>query len=62
MENTILPTGATSSKDQTMVLTSSHLCRLDVVYLDNYRLALFEVRIAAGEPEEIYENAMRKVS
>ena len=38
-----------------------HQYRLDVIYLDNFRRALFEIRIAAGELEEIYENAMRKM-
>lgn len=47
-----------------MFLIALLLSRLDVIYLQDprvYPVALFEIRMSAGDPEEIYENSRREV-
>lgn len=38
-----------------------HQYRLDVMYLSHGPFALFEIRMSAGEPEEIYENSKQEM-
>ncbi len=54
----MLDTGYIDKKNENL---TSYLCRLDVIYLKHGSLALFEIRMSAGDPWEIYENTKREV-